>query len=210
MVRTGIKRLHHLVRRHGGIEMRNRRAKLLWTGRIHLHVAAWMNSGCQRTACRDDVCADPMEISGALAGSDAFRVGHLRVEFTGTMIFQITRENVIETDELCPGCKIDEGLKAKPVPKFVQNDAYEVQCVRRRIAVETIVPNQRERAGRTDGAIELRDDITAISPGTKVSTRTTICQRLWVPCVRQQRTGEIPMDRLSSSRPERCRRRRAS
>src|SRR5690242_10969714 len=98
MVGTGIKRLHQFVRANGSVKMRNRRAGLLRIGSIHLNVTGWMNSGCQGSTCRDHVRTDPVEIFAVLTSGDPFLVGHLGIDCSGAMVFQVTREGVIKPE----------------------------------------------------------------------------------------------------------------
>ncbi len=171
--------------------MRNRRAKLLRIGRVHLHVAGRMDSSGQGAARRDDVGADPVKVSGILAGRQALLVGHLGIDFPRAMVFEAARKDIVDSSRFCSGQEIDKRLKPQPMSQLMENHAHEVQRSGGRIAVETIVPHQRERAGRADAAVEDRADVAR--PRTEIAAGEAIRQGLGIPGIGQRRADEVAM-----------------
>src|SRR5262245_25712531 len=90
------------------------------------------------------------------------------------------------------------------MPQLMQNNADEVQSSCGRIGIKTIVPNNRERAGRADGAIKNCVDVTDIRKHVKPGK--TIRQRLRIPCIWQWSPSKVPMRgiRTSLSESGRC------
>src|SRR5262245_20056710 len=83
------------------------------------------------------------------------------------------------------------------MPKLMQNDADEVQSSCRWIGIKTIVPNNRERAGRADGAMKncayVTDTRKHVKPGKAIR------QRLRIPCIWQWSPDKVPVDRIRTS-----------
>src|SRR5712692_10391160 len=109
--------------------MRNRGSRLLRVGGEHFYMAAWMPAACQESTVCDNVCANPMQISGIHARGYALGVGHIGIEFARAVVFEKAHKCVVKPHRLCACGEVDHRDKAQPMSQFMQDDGDKVVLI---------------------------------------------------------------------------------
>ena len=189
--------------------MRDRRASLQRRRGIHLHVPARSvaASGEERRR-RDDGAAGPVQVGVVLGRGCALRIRHARPAETQAVVLEKLHEDVVAVVEPGAGRECHEGLEAEAVPQLVQDHRDEIDLRAAGIAVEPVVPGERKAAGRSDGAVELSDDV--VVRRREIGSGDLVRERLRIVRVRVRRIREVGVDRRGAGRPEGRARRRAA
>ncbi len=208
VLRARVDGFHALVGGARAAEVRDRRAGLDRIRRVHLHVAArHVPAARENPAVRDDRHARPVQVAGVLRGRGPLRISHRGPRETETVVLEIAHEGVVAIAGARAGRVVDEGEKPEAVPDLVQHDRHEIDPAAGGAAVEAVVPRVRERAGRTDRAVERGPDV--VLRRGKVRARELVRERLRIPGARDRRPGEVGVKRLRTRLSEHRARRTA-